>query len=194
MSESERKYHEVANIFPLMQGEEYDGLKATGITEGKVFFLQSSDQNGYTYFWWFEKETDCLSGFDKPVSNAYLTTVLSHACVPDGTKWNVIHCDPLSKSPLPEEFHQKAIFENQIYFIKGYDKVKIGRASFPITRLDALRTGSPVPLTLLGFVPERFKSESSWHIEFHHIRSHGEWFYLTEELEARIHEHISEYS
>ena len=28
MIESERQYHEVANIFPLMQGEEYEGLKA----------------------------------------------------------------------------------------------------------------------------------------------------------------------
>ena len=28
MQEADRQYHEVANIFPLMQGDEYDGLKA----------------------------------------------------------------------------------------------------------------------------------------------------------------------
>lgn len=28
MNESDRQYHEVANLFPLMQGEEYEGLKA----------------------------------------------------------------------------------------------------------------------------------------------------------------------
>ena len=28
MQESDRQYHEVANIFPLMQGDEYEGLKA----------------------------------------------------------------------------------------------------------------------------------------------------------------------
>ena len=47
MNESERRYHEVANIFPLMQGDEYEGLKADVATNGLLepVWLHPSDHS-----------------------------------------------------------------------------------------------------------------------------------------------------
>ena len=58
---------------------------------------------------------------------------------------------------------------------KESSRIKIGfSSSLPHNRLDNLRTGSPEPLSMLGFFIGNF--ESSLHLKFRSFRRHREWF------------------
>lgn len=63
-----------------------------------------------------------------------------------------------------------------VYAIRGAGLVKIGRAVAPELRLDALQSGSPVMLELVGYVAGGHKHERELHDRFREYRSHGEWF------------------
>lgn len=71
----------------------------------------------------------------------------------------------------------------------GTDLVKIGVSICPEDRIIAHRTGSPVPLRMLGYWPARRKKEAEIHQMFAHLWSHGEWFHYKQELKAYVEFH-----
>ncbi|NQT15096.1 MAG: GIY-YIG nuclease family protein [Planctomycetes bacterium] len=81
-----------------------------------------------------------------------------------------------------------------VYFIEavGLDRIKIGRSQDADARLESLRTGSPVPLRLLGVIPPGGK-EGEIHRAFAASREHREWFASTPELMEFIAEHARPY-
>jgi hypothetical protein len=75
------------------------------------------------------------------------------------------------------------------YFAQGEDggPIKIGRTRLsPYSRLDALQTGSPVWLILVGVLVDA-RYEDVFHREFANDRIRGEWFAPTEILLSAIH-------
>jgi hypothetical protein len=64
--------------------------------------------------------------------------------------------------------------------------VKIGFASDFRDRSTKLAMGSPVPLYPLAAVQGGRVEERAYHQRFKVHRHHGEWFYLTDEIEAEI--------
>ncbi len=80
--------------------------------------------------------------------------------------------------PVTEAFTR----ERYVYFIHGADKIKIGCASDPESRLRSLQCGSPVPLTIIALMRGSRRDERSLHRRFCHIRSHGEWYHPADEL------------
>lgn len=81
-----------------------------------------------------------------------------------------------------------------LYFIKveGFDLVKIGYAADPEKRLRMLQTGCPfvlyviLQLRCLDAPYTARDVEKRMHSKFEHLQLRGEWFMLTEELEAWI--------
>lgn len=69
------------------------------------------------------------------------------------------------------------------YFVQGDDKVKIGKSVDPVRRLPELQTGSPVLLKLLAVT---VTPEPILHARFAHSRAHGEWFYLSPDIQKYI--------
>jgi len=53
--------------------------------------------------------------------------------------------------------------------------VKIGRAKVPEWRLRTLQASSPVRLHVLALAPGS-ELERIWHVQFHKLRRHAEWF------------------
>lgn len=60
--------------------------------------------------------------------------------------------------------------------------VKIGWSSKPDQRLSALQTGSPVKLRFLHMVKAPMQEEGLLRKRFKHLRSHGEWLFLEDDL------------
>lgn len=70
----------------------------------------------------------------------------------------------------------------KIYFARAGDRIKIGFSKNPWARVDALRTGSPVPVILLGYIEADFSYERELHDRFAHLRDNLEWFRAEPEL------------
>jgi hypothetical protein len=82
-------------------------------------------------------------------------------------------------SPLEEFTH--------VYFIgDDRDRVKIGVAADPLSRLRQLQTSSPVRLVLLAADRAYLEAERALHRRFAASRLSGEWFTRTPELDALI--------
>lgn len=76
-----------------------------------------------------------------------------------------------------------------IYFIRAISggPVKIGIATNPWKRLDALQDGSPEVLEILHyFHGAELADEKSLHARFAHLNYRGEWFHPAPELLAYI--------
>lgn len=73
-----------------------------------------------------------------------------------------------------------------VYFIESDGKVKIGFTGDLKSRMGAIATTSPSPITLLGSIPGTMKDEKELHKRLEHYRCHGEWFKLTFELREHI--------
>lgn len=76
--------------------------------------------------------------------------------------------------------------DEYVYFLAHKDLVKIGYSADIKHRVRSIQTMSPVPLTLLGFIPGDKRIEQNIHRRFAHLWSHGEWFKLTPELNQFI--------
>lgn len=73
-----------------------------------------------------------------------------------------------------------------IYFLSSGDLIKIGFSDDVKRRINSIRHMSPIPLTLLGFIPDDQRKEHAIHKRFDYLRSHGEWFRKTPELERFV--------
>lgn len=87
-----------------------------------------------------------------------------------------------------ENFREEILAEMNkpklVYFIEAANvaMVKIGIAKNVEKRLVDLQTASPVKLRIIATLPGGMKLEKELHRQFGHLRSHGEWFHLTDEI------------
>jgi hypothetical protein len=76
-----------------------------------------------------------------------------------------------------------------VYFIEavGCDLIKIGVTRHMMwDRLRQIRSGSPVPVTVIGIIEGDAAIERQLHLRFRDLWSHGEWFRKADELTAYI--------
>tara|TARA_Y100000034_G_scaffold113299_1_gene148167 strand:- start:333 stop:647 length:315 start_codon:yes stop_codon:yes gene_type:complete len=75
-----------------------------------------------------------------------------------------------------------------IYFFKeeAIGSVKIGLSYDVPKRLEQIQMYSPQRLKFSGHLPGNLAKEKEIHKRFSHLRIHGEWFHLDEELSAFI--------
>ena len=73
-----------------------------------------------------------------------------------------------------------------VYFIEGGDLIKVGYSVEPEKRIKSLKTGSPIPLTLLGYIRGTRALEGRLHRALASSWSHGEWFQATVRLRNYI--------
>lgn len=79
-----------------------------------------------------------------------------------------------------------------VYFIRAgrTATIKIGWALDPDKRLDAMQTGCPHKLLLIGFIPGGRAIEQEWHREWKHLRINREWFRLDTDLRMAINQRL----
>jgi hypothetical protein len=81
--------------------------------------------------------------------------------------------------------------DKYVYFIyaAATNRVKIGFAKDPKSRLSDLESGSSEPLTLLHTYacPDAPKEEARLHAQFQKLRVHREWFVCEDEVAAHLH-------
>jgi hypothetical protein len=86
----------------------------------------------------------------------------------------------------------RANAKGYVYFVVAREQgmVKIGYSKdAPDARLGMLRIGSPVPLERMAYIRDGQDLERRLHVQFRAVRSHGEWFHLTDELIEYIEDH-----
>jgi len=90
--------------------------------------------------------------------------------------------------------NSRAISNQSVYFVADANrtKVKIGITNDVKRRLRALQKMSPNALSLLAVIPGGRPKEIELHERFADLRSHGEWFNLSDELQTYIYEQSSE--
>jgi len=75
-----------------------------------------------------------------------------------------------------------------IYFIKANDRVKIGYADDPKSRIQSIQTSSPYKLEVLLIIDGSYEVERDLHKSFQEFRITGEWFEFAEGLVSFIKE------
>lgn len=73
-----------------------------------------------------------------------------------------------------------------IYFIKHTEYVKIGYTSDILSRLSGLQVSCPIKLSLLGLIDGTIEDEQDLHKKFIQLKTSGEWFKYTSEMEDFI--------
>lgn len=83
---------------------------------------------------------------------------------------------------------QKKDRDGFVYFVKAGRRgdVKIGFSNDPKRRLASMQTSISKDLVLLGAIPGTMDDEADLHAKFAHLRTRGEWFKHTKELQAFI--------
>jgi hypothetical protein len=73
-----------------------------------------------------------------------------------------------------------------VYFVRCLDRVKVGFAQFPHSRMASFAQFCPYPTQLIGQLSGTYLDERRVHdlLRAHH--SHGEWFHWCDEVEAVI--------
>lgn len=79
-----------------------------------------------------------------------------------------------------------------IYFIKANDRVKIGYADDPKSRIQSIQTSSPYKLEVLLIIDGNFEVERELHDRFQAYRITGEWFEYVDELSSFVKENYKE--
>jgi hypothetical protein len=83
-----------------------------------------------------------------------------------------------------------------VYFIAIHDYVKIGMASDVSSRFRDIKTASPYPVRLLGYMDTHNDKVVEKEIQnrFATLHHRGEWYHLTPELLEYIHDHKDEHA
>jgi len=81
------------------------------------------------------------------------------------------------------KYRESRAVESTVYFLSSGTLIKIGFTGIGArSRLAAIQTMSPQPVTILATVPGDMQYEKELHLKFKHLRSHGEWFRAEPEL------------
>ena len=89
----------------------------------------------------------------------------------------------LKKTPFKPKKEPPKNDTGSVYLIEAKDVglFKIGHTcGCPSVRLSTLQTGSPVWLSIIMSTKGSVSDEKFLHAKFSHVRSHGEWFRLSE--------------
>jgi hypothetical protein len=73
-----------------------------------------------------------------------------------------------------------------VYFLAGGGLIKIGCSTQLDKRVRAIRNSSPIPVELIGHMQGGSFVEGWLHLQFAHLRRHGEWFEDCAELREEI--------
>lgn len=73
-----------------------------------------------------------------------------------------------------------------VYFAEAGGLIKIGVTENVKARLSSLQTGCPSPITLIKVIRGGRKTEERIHKRFSHLRTKGEWFQITDDLNSYI--------
>jgi hypothetical protein len=108
---------------------------------------------------------------------------------PDGLNRTCKLCVQRRTAERKREKHERYLQSKvgHIYFILAplAGLIKIGFAGKdPKIRLTNLSNMSPIPLILVGSIKGSFVTERDLHLRFEGLRSHGEWFRLSPELQT----------
>jgi hypothetical protein len=79
-----------------------------------------------------------------------------------------------------------------IYFLQSGDRVKIGYSRDPKKRIEAIARSSPHECKLTCLVAGEVVDERELHERFGAFRIHGEWFFLSPEIQSFIKDRESE--
>jgi len=178
------EFHEIAKIFPLMEGKIYNGEGALGFYK----IWPSAKHPGFFYTDQIilpkrrGEIIDATSSI-KPMSEKGVLYWLTHI-VKDTIKWTVSEWDGQEFNFfMPQEKTNKT--KTTIYFIEavGTGFVKIGRG---LGRLDQLQTGCPFMLRYLCEFQDNVEKEQQLHERFRKDHYRGEWFYLSEDIKKYI--------
>jgi hypothetical protein len=96
-------------------------------------------------------------------------------------------CSDLSWRPEIKREAQCANDVEIVYFLSAGGFIKIGttRGSAD-SRIRSIQTGCPFPIEVLGVIPGGASAERALHSKFSHLRTHGEWFFDSEQIRAEI--------
>jgi hypothetical protein len=113
----------------------------------------------------------------------HLAGFMRECCELDGEVWPSVlaRADSISR-PIPNRIERRSF----VYAITDGDSVKIGRTRHPDARMRSIQSMSPVPLDVLLCVPESVVTERDLHSQWTHLRTHGEWFTLTDALRQAL--------
>jgi hypothetical protein len=90
-------------------------------------------------------------------------------------------------SETPGDFRVSFESDAVVYFLGAENGlVKIGFSSDYLSRLSKLQNACPVSLLPLAVIPGGRVEERAYHARFKHLRRHGEWFELDQEMEDLI--------
>lgn len=92
------------------------------------------------------------------------------------------------RGSLGREALSYAADRHMIYFLAAptAGMVKIGYSYSMWERVEVIQAMSPVRLNLIGAMPGDRTTEAALHLRFAHLRSHGEWFRLDDDLDGFI--------
>lgn len=73
-----------------------------------------------------------------------------------------------------------------VYYVASHDDryVKIGSAKDPIERFTYIQSSNAYRVRFVHIEPGNFDVEYARHEQFRHLRHHGEWFEVRDELEV----------
>lgn len=193
MDEIHRRYHEVANIFPLMQGADYEALKADIAENGVLvpvevdeFFARNHmlhSEQGAVEVKAFCKQRGLHPFIQGELQNStffavwwgYADLTTKEMVTHPGWEHYAKVCTPTQPCEVPTQY---------VYFIQAVNggPIKIGIAYSPEERLAQIQNMSPVQLRILGVRRGGAQHEAELHKLFAASRLHGEWFEPSAEL------------
>lgn len=122
-------------------------------------------------------------GYYKAYSNNfYIYCAKRFGLTPDRVNYFINGITPETESSNKNVHTTKSF----VYFLSSGELIKIGRTKDIHRRISCIKTMSPLPITLLGFIQGDKSKEKAIHNKFSNIRSHGEWFFKSTDLEAFI--------
>lgn len=165
--------HPYADKFPMASEEELDELTS------------------------YLEEVGALDGFTPLTNNEFIEalnqTYVIHLGIPEKAKYVIV--DRMWKKNRPGR-QMRLQQMGHVYFIaaEGTDRIKIGYATHPESRLKSISSMSPVPLRMVATMPGRISDEKSIHKRFANNRTHGEWFHFAPDIYDYIKEHCNDYA
>ena len=116
-------------------------------------------------------------------SDFYVYCARKWGMKPETADWYIAVAEGIqSQEPVVAGVNDDESLGRYVYFIEGAGMIKIGVANNVSSRFNSIRTMSPVPLKLIGFITGDIKLEAQLHSRFHQHRRHGEWFVDCQEI------------
>lgn len=191
---SEYQLHPLCALFPRMNGAEFDSLrKFSGIRRDGLAIADFRHSDKYPGFWDYTVSIvdDGQSSSSRPISGEGVGLVLDRfggrdrwVVTPEYAPSNAIKVDPVLTADAVAAADGSTEY---VYFLRAGEFIKIGKSSgHPGSRIAALQTGCPFPITLAAWEFGGLEREAELHRRFAGLRRHGEWFLDDGDLRAHV--------